>query len=216
MFYFPISTFSVQLGGCTEGVQNFLSRKQPVCTSEWCEKHLPLTSLLLCVLHFSFLNTLCSLSIISQSVCLTGIAWVKKGKRKTRRDIQLSSTADWNCKVILKSERGGERKRRSLARLSHSSRMCVYVSVAQRRWTKEEALTGGWYIAKRLFTLMTSGPPLHHRSIHSFYSIHTAPAISFLSLRPLHSASPLPLAHLAAPRFCCRAPSAALAGTRSC
>jgi len=36
----------------------------------------------------------------------------------------------------------GERKRCSLACLSHSSRKCVYVSAAQRRWTKE-ALTGG-------------------------------------------------------------------------
>lgn len=113
-------------------------------------------------------------------------------------------------------ERRGEKETLSGTSVSLQRDVCVYVSVAQRHWTKEEALTGGWYIAKRLFTLMTSGPPLHHRSIHSFYSIHTAPAVSFLPLRPLHSASPLPLAHLAAPRFCCRAPSAALEGTRSC
>lgn len=104
----------------------------------------------------------------------------KKVKRKTRRDTQLSSTADWNCKVIFKNERGGERKRRSLACPSHSSGKSVYLSVAQRRWTKE-ALTGGWYIAKRLFTLMTLGPPLHHHSIHSFHPIHTAPAIPHAS-----------------------------------
>lgn len=145
--------------------------------------------------------------------CLRG---KKKVKRKTRRDIQLSSTADWNCKVIFKSERGGERKRRSLACLSHSSGKCVYVSVAQRRWTKE-ALTGGWYIAKRLFTLMTSGPPLHHRSIHSFHPIHTAPAVPHAWISgPFIQPPSGPLAYLAAPRFCCRVPSAALADTRSC
>ncbi len=87
-----------------------------------------LSPLSLCVLHFSFLNTLCSFSIISQSVCLTGIVWRKKGKRKTRRDTQLSSTTDWNCKVILKSERRAER-RDALWHVCLTPAVCVCVCV---------------------------------------------------------------------------------------
>ncbi len=144
---FLVSYFTFcKLMSWKEGLWNFVSRKKPVCTSEWCEKHLPLTSLPLCVLHFSFLNTLCSFSIISQSVCLTGIVWRKKGKRNTRRDTQLSSTTDWNCKVILKSERRGERKRRSLAcPVSLQRAVCVCVCVAQRRWTKSSS-SNRWMI----------------------------------------------------------------------
>lgn len=72
----------------------------------------------------------------------------KNRKRKTRRRTQLSSTTDWNCKVILK--RHGERER-VLRCPPHFCGVCVCVCVC-RSEQERKPLTGGWYIAKRLFT----------------------------------------------------------------
>lgn len=58
-------------------------QKKTVSTSEWCEKHLPPTSLPLWVLHFSFLNTLCSFSIISE--CVSHRDCLKKKREKKNK-----------------------------------------------------------------------------------------------------------------------------------
>ncbi len=197
-----------------EGVWNFLSREKPVCISECCEKHLPLTSFPQCVLHFSFLNTLCSLSIISQSVCLTGIVWRKKGKKNKKGHNCQAPLIETARSFWIVREEGRERDALPGMSVSLQQGVCVCVCVKHRdAEQKEAALSGEWYTAKWLFTLMTSGAPLHHRPIHSFHPIQTAPAGP---CRPLNSPSPHPLAHLVALRFCCRVPSAALASMRSC
>lgn len=171
-----------KLEAWNEGAWNFFAKKKKQFLLLNGVRSICLPPLSLYESFTSLFLTPCAPSQSFQSVCLTGIAWRKKGKRKTRRDTQLSSTADWNCKVILKSERRGERKRCSLACLSQSSTVCV----AQRRWTKEAALTGERYIAKRLFNLMTSGPPLHH------HPIHTAPAVPCCTLCPFIQLPPSP------------------------